>query len=303
MKKLLFVLPLGLAGLVDAQTYRPMLVEGVVWSNAAFAFNTGFYSTTVGADTLVDGLVFKRMEFDGDPVTTLSAGYAMREDTAARKVYVHFEGATHLAYDFSVQLGDTLEVFGESLVSPPTQLIMLDSISSLSPPGTVCTMAFPRFYYFRDVSPGWFRRMVWLEGVGSLSLTPDGASTGHGFLTCHHDTAGNLTFEDTTWMQYAFDSCDQVGSYNGLVEQGLALSASVQPNPARDQLAIRFFGGAVLNGEFVLYDGAGRIVQRERAAGRTVEFVIDISERPPGVYLLSYSDAKGQRWQQTVIKE
>ena len=293
---------LGAASITAAQVYQPMLRNDVIWSNAAFGFSTTLYSTTVGNDTLIDGVVFKRMLQQGDPVTSLIQGYSMHEDTMTRKVFVHFDGQTHLAFDFATQPSDTVEVFGESLFSPSTLRIVLDSITSTPPSGTACFMGSPRFFYFHDIEPGWDRRMVWLEGVGSLTLPPDGACTGHGFLACHHTVDGAHTFEDSAWMALAFDSCDQVGTYNALFEREAPIF-SVTPIPTCNKLFIRFRSAAVLQGEFVLLNGVGQVVQWFEPGGSSVEIDYDIGHLPAGIYLLQYRDANGVRWAQRVIKD
>ena len=96
-----------------------------VWCNAWNVLSHGFlepdedlYKATtniyqLGQDTVIENQVYSKLTYYSSKSATKEQRYvgALRF-TKDKKVYIHYDNTEYLLYDFDVQIGDTLEIFG-----------------------------------------------------------------------------------------------------------------------------------------------------------------------------------------------
>lgn len=95
------------------------------WCNAWNVLSHGFlepdedlYKATtniyqLGQDTVIENQVYSKLTYYSSKSATKEQRYvgALRF-TEDKKVYIHYDNTEYLLYDFDVQIGDTLEIFG-----------------------------------------------------------------------------------------------------------------------------------------------------------------------------------------------
>lgn len=171
-----------------SQTYEPMLGQLNEWHvTACFGgCNTSTYYTD--GDTIVGGLDYKIL----DGYHYSSRTFLLREDIAEKQVFLVKISPTKidefLMYDFSLQVGDSIELFNP--VSPYPLIAgfyKLDSIVSKP----LEDLQLYRHFYLSPVASNTDSNEfpIWIESVGSLSLINGPASTpdfnGGGQLSCY----------------------------------------------------------------------------------------------------------------------
>lgn len=176
---------ISLCGL--AQPYKPLLDNFDEWhfTTCYFGCNTSVYYTD--GDTVVNGITHKIL----DGYHYISRSFLLHEDTAERKVYMTKINPTKidnfLLYDFSVNEGDTLELFNPNspfMAEPGTFIVDSIRLRPLEDGNS-----YRHFYWSPAVgNTTSTAHPVWVEGVGSLSLinAPGGQPdfNGAGQLSC-----------------------------------------------------------------------------------------------------------------------
>lgn len=262
-----------------AQSYRPMLAQFNEWqvTSCSNGCLTDVYYTN--RDTSFDGYTYHIL----DGFHYISGTFLLREDTAARQVFLYLitgnkDGEEYLLYDFSLNPGDSMQVFNP--ISPyPSDAgyFLLDSIVTKT---HIDNEDYRHFYLssldtVQSASPG----AIWIEGIGSRSLinTPGGppSFSNAGSLSCFFN---NLT------LHYS-----NLDSINACVQQNTDLSiyesdASFQfyPNPVADELIIKFKDNNEALLEFYNTNGmleASRMINSDTTS-------VDVSALGAGIYLL-----------------
>ncbi len=187
----------GFFSTVQAQDYKPLLDNTNEWhvTSCYFGCLTDVYFTD--GDTLVEGNNYKIL----DGFHYISRSFLLREEVSNQRVYLrklggNGSGQEYLLYDFSLQEGDSFEMFNPITPFPENAgIFVVDSIRlRLLEDG----MAY-RHYYFspaptNNVSDN---NCVWVEGIGSLSIinAPSGLPdiNGAGHLSCFFKE-GNLFY-------------------------------------------------------------------------------------------------------------
>ncbi len=194
MKAKLFFTLLLFVGYLEstAQDYVPLLDSYNEWkfTTCNFGCLTDTYYTN--GDTIVDGTSYKIL----DGYHYISRSFLLREDIAERKVYTKIflpsEEVNHLLYDFSLEVGDSFEMFNPVTPFPREGgQFHLDSIVSR----TLADGNNYRHFYFSPAAGNTAsdNNAIWIEGVGSLSiLTAPGGDpgiNGVGHLSCSFKNA------------------------------------------------------------------------------------------------------------------
>ena len=81
------------------------------------------------------------------------------------------------------------------------------------------------------------------------------------------------------------------------------LNILLYPNPASDRVYISFRSGKPPTGEFRMFDAAGKLVRRFEPGGKSMEIDLNVGMHPPGLYILNYTDKRGERWSERLIIE
>ncbi len=101
---------------LKAQTYMHFIKEGKTWTELAspsvypmFSINT----YKMQGDTLINGILYKKVVQNN-----INYAYLLREDTISKRVYCKGDWGNYeyLLYDFNLQVGDTLDSNGCSIV-------------------------------------------------------------------------------------------------------------------------------------------------------------------------------------------
>jgi len=77
---------------------------------------------------------------------------------------------------------------------------------------------------------------------------------------------------------------------------------SISPNPAKNDVSIRFTPGTGLNTRIAIYDLAGRLVKTVPTGPATQLMTLNIDNLATGVYLLSLENETGRDTQKLVIQ-
>ncbi len=214
-----------------------------------------------------------------EPQTLLAL---IRQDTAARKVFIYDPGSSMdtLLYDFNLAPGYYPSTFNN--VSPGGLLVVAqDSV---------------------ELGDGWHRR--WALGYGSLS---DSAF-------CHVIEGVGSTYGLLTPMVLPFENAERLDCFGVLgmtiysafgstcavvdvVPENITVDMTAFPNPTTG--VVRFAGLHGRSGEVVVHDGLGRVVSRSSLNDGT----LDMTALPPALYQLRVSGRDGLRRTARVVKE
>jgi len=182
--RLLFLLFTLSLYFLSAQNYHPLLEKGKTWNvfywqNTCFVNPCGGTQYSLGGDTIIQGIEYKKIVQKSiialeEPVFYLPFGLSkdssiisfMREDTLNKKVYaIHNDGYEEskefLAYNFNLQLGD-------SLVIPylDSSFLILDTIKSI----VLTNGEYRKIYLFKDYGNLFNNsQSQYIEGIGGDS--------------------------------------------------------------------------------------------------------------------------------------
>lgn len=144
MKKLLLLILVTFSWPMKAQTsvYHPFPDSNAVWNyqyilNCSMGYAEEYYSLTILGDTTISAQSYHKLfiphvqSFSSGTCEFHSIGYkgAFREDTLNRKVFFipPFQSSEQLLYDFSLQVGDTIQGYLDYFGLPST-IQIIDSI-------------------------------------------------------------------------------------------------------------------------------------------------------------------------------
>lgn len=170
IKKFVFVISIVLCFHLSAQDYTPLLSDINEWQ-----FSTCFLGDCTkdvyytDGDTLVDNKSYKIL----DGYHYISRTFLLREDISEKQVFlltiVNGVKREHLLYDFSMEVGDEIEMKNPFTPFPENGgMFTLSSIESLP-----LVDGNNYKHYTFSPSPGntiSSTNAVWIEGVGSLSI-------------------------------------------------------------------------------------------------------------------------------------
>jgi hypothetical protein len=130
-----------------------------------YGANTVIYE--LGADTLINDLAYQKLTgyYSGFSPAYKSYVAALRF-AGDKKVFIHYQGSEYLLYDFDVQVGDTLEIFGgiryfEHFNTLPHVITAIDTLSNGLLIKSRVTLTDPIGSQYKFTK-------TWIEGVGSI---------------------------------------------------------------------------------------------------------------------------------------
>jgi hypothetical protein len=230
-------------------------------------------------DTVINNQTYKKLYQSNYGPTVLTKTYfgGMREDSIGR-VYIytatnqsppvtHLQSQTeYLLYDFSLQVGDTLQVLNDFNI-----IQVLSSIDSV-----LIDNHYRKLYTF--IASGVPRDVI--EGIGSVKglFFPMVYEFEHGqMLACYED--GDIFWNNPALMG---NDCFSVGIDEHRPETDLV---TIYPVPVSDQLHIDFED--VPRDEIViqLYDITGRLMREHHQAGQK-KITLDVANLAQGTYIL-----------------
>lgn len=273
---------------IKAQDYTPLLDDWNEWhfTTCYFGCLTDVYHTD--GDTVVDGLNYKIL----DGFHYISRTFLLREDVAERKVYMTKvnPGGTnqsYLLYDFTLDEGDSLEMFNPISPFPPEPgYYTVDSIR-LRP--LVDGNDYRHFYFSPSQSNTTSdNNCIWVEGVGSLSLinapagTPDINVVGQ--LSCFFKNA-ELFYSDLD----SIDSCDPLFNIYDITRPlNSVIIKSIEGHGKFEA------SGCESITEIEVFDLSGKRLFQQNVALGTMNIALDLSSFQSGMYFAIFKNQKGK---------
>lgn len=123
-------------------------------------------------DTIIDNVTYQTLyyyfSFDPNKTSSYVASLRFTED---KKVFIHYNGEEYLLYDFDVQIGDTLQVFG-GITHYNSQKILPHVVTAIETTDDGRLHIILEAIATEEYSDGTIRqskwRKRWIEGLGSL---------------------------------------------------------------------------------------------------------------------------------------
>jgi len=187
--------------------YLPLISENVLWSHVEIHCLPGYnsYSSRYYAfknDTVIGETIYQKLYATDSPDQTGWYLWGLyREDTSTGKVWYRsvFPESEGIAYDFSAQVGDTVEIYNPAFSADPIRLIVMEK-NSVEIGGILRKQ-------LKMWDPQHIQSEIWIEGIGSLygiknsGMSWAGAACGSEELLCYWKAENNL------WQNPAFETC------------------------------------------------------------------------------------------------
>lgn len=241
----------------------------------------------VNGDSSLNAKEYKKYYISNDSIVTTTSFYALlREDTITRKVYAIAAGSTleNLLYDFSLSVNDTAIVYPLSfpICSGPVS-IKVESIDSILLAGNYHTR-----FKITGVDFPYGMEEYWIEGIGSTMGIFNSGITAIFVTDITYPTL--LCFEKdaiTIYHNPDFTDCYELYPV-GMPETEPEFDTYMYPNPTNALLNIKAEKEIMY---FQMLSSTGTIVLNSQVNKKT--FTVDISNFPPGIYLLALTTHKG----------
>jgi hypothetical protein len=272
-------------------------LNSVIGQNINFPDSNAIWSVYdqkyfVDGDSSFNATEYKKYYFSNDSIVTTGSFFALlREDTMTRKVYAIAAGSTqeNLLYDFSMTVDDTATVYPLSfpIYSGPIS-IKVESIDSILIAGNYHTRL-----KIIGVDFQYGMEEYWIEGIGSTMGIFNSGITG--IFVTDITFPSLLCFEKEGVILYHnpdFTDCYEYYPV-GIEETAPAFRLKIYPNPTNSSLKIESEKEIIY---YKLLSCTGMILL-EGKVGMT-SFTLDISDFPPGIYLIALNTAKG-----TIVKK
>lgn len=241
----------------------------------------------VDGDSIVNAYEYKKYYFSNDSIVTTGSFFALlREDTLTRKVYAISSGSTqeNLLYDFSLEVNDTAIVYPLSfpIHSGPVS-ILVESIDSILIAGN---------YHSRmkiiGVDFPYGMEEYWIEGIGSTMGIFNSGITG--FFVSDITFPTLLCFEKDGVILYSnpdFTDCYEIYPV-GIAEMDLVDRSNIYPNPTNTTCIVESEKEILY---YQLLSATGKNIRNGQVGSKS--FTLDISDLPPGMYLILLKTDKG----------
>ncbi len=287
--------------------FIPIIVESQNWYpiGATWYFNKqemvsfpahGFIKYTVVKDTLVDTKPSKLLnkeiiEYTGK-ILSLSSVIVREENS---KVYYYYNGVFKLMYDFTLNVGDTLDIDISRTKCDSVSPLIVDSIKNLKINAANLNVQYIKgIYYNKSEWGGQIDTITYtiVERVGNdLSCCPKfnfffnpDCQIGEEFvwsgLRCYSDS--NISYEGSYWVtRFANYPCDTIiNGTIGIIELIKdKYKIDIFPNPTFNYVSFKTVAQIY---KIEIYNSLGKLINSYQPTGNN--FTINLKSYPVGIY-------------------
>lgn len=273
------------------QTYEPFIDTNKQWNTMITYYDYGGSPASkstlqlhiVTNDTIINDTVYQKVVNTGYSDGAYPAGVIglIREDIDEKKVYfreiveVFYPPKDRLLYDFSLEAGDTTEVFGLYHCTWNSNTYKVISTGTI----TLLNNEERKTWHLEPIGENAQNPDVWIEGVGSLN--------GMLFPGCYQMATISFSldllcyFEDELKLYMSdADSC-YIDWTTGL-ESHTEHSINLYPNPARDHVILSLPAEPKHCGTYQIYGLDGIMLFAGNICERSV--TIPLRKMKPGIY-------------------
>ncbi|HNI43968.1 MAG TPA: T9SS type A sorting domain-containing protein [Chitinophagales bacterium] len=278
----------------------PFPTQNAYWSYAYIScvttdicFQSGMLQYVIAGDSVVNGITYQKYYSSNDSIFDLNQATLValfREDLATRRSYVLEPSEDnpnileeHLRYDFSVEVGDTVDVY------IPTFCM------SLIPETGCIPVAIVKEVSYADDGRKIIRvgtenfSAEWIEGIGNPTdlfhqICPCGLFCEQGFqeLLCVEDNGNNI------YKKYDNNSCYQVPGSVGIHNNAL-LPLNLRPNPSDNWVRVSLPQTiAAPQGIVQITDLQAKVVQQWQVNAANTAIQLPTTDLPNGMYFVQY---------------
>ena len=279
---------------LKAQSYIPLLDSAKQWNvteNYYAARTKTIFLTISSNDTLINNILYNKIIWQDGLLHNNDIFGFIREDTTNKRVYGIKQGETEefLMYDFSLEVGDTIESDISYYCKNSFTVQSIDTITLLNNE--------TRRKWTLIESIDLYRKLEWIEGIGNLDILmypthciPSSPHAATYELLCYYENGNQL------YKHAVYDTCyiDWVSSVDNNEDD--LIEINVYPNPVRDILNVDldFETDYTTNFRISLFDIFGKMVKETTTDNK--KFSINMSEFPNGMYQLKIETAKQQAY-------
>ena len=266
------------------QDYYPLIQENNTWnvlSVAGFIFDTTYSTITykLTGDTIINAKTYKKLyASEEEQAVNWSLWGFMREDTD-KKVWIrwHLDDVEFLAYDFSIDVGDSVLV---GIDNP--EYLRVDSITEV-----VINQSQRKKFWLSAINLPTFYNEIWIEGIGSSKGICWSGSVlvvgGWYRLLCMHEN------ETLIYSNPNYESCYLITEINEIENP----SMKIFPNPATTQTSLQLPENTALSQiQLALYNSSGRLLYKTKPISHFHK--IDVAHLPKGLHLVRVWN--GEKW-------
>ena len=312
----LFFIPISVKAQSDTCEYVP-IPDNAIWSVNSLKFKTF-------GDTIINNKNYLKVywqeenapyEFD---INKASYFCALRNDTAAKRVYGVYKEATEvvyrykngtsykynstdtsefLLYDFSLKTGDTVWAASFFDDISPYNIIMYQFICTLNSDSSILLNdSSSRKKINMDINIYFGEnKQYWIEGIGSTNgfFTPAFPRSG---LEIQPRRLLCFVINDELLIKFPEfdydtipDDCYSIGDISSLKEYNISSGVRLYPNPATDELTVD--NGQIYMKELYIYDVVGKEVKHLKSSNTKI--TVSVGDLCPGVYMVKVLSEDG----------
>lgn len=255
---------------------------GIGSNGLVYTQNTSYLNCK--GDTIIGQITYKQI-FSDDTTIDHNSIYigGLREDTTEKKVYYIIDSVEHLLYDFSIQKGDTVNVWYSGFCEVP---LIADSVDTV----IINNVPLKRIVFVKaPTSP---IAEIWIESIGSLfgltNVAYDLCMADVGYeLLCVHEN-DTLIYHNTSFNGCYVDTVIYVGITEKKTDY---FDPNIYPNPITSIGTIAF-NSSNNSSRLEIYTIDGVLLKQINVNGMK-SYQIDSKEYKSGTYYYRLTDKVG----------
>ena len=280
-QKLLVIICLFFTIKSFSQAYIPFQFGNTRWAymkTNTFGSTSYFYFSKDTNGIYYNGNKYWKIEKQTSPTYTPSTSYwYIFDDTLSRKVYCYSNssGLSYLLYDFSANVGDTINSVGNPVA---IDTVIVDSIKFISSNSIIRKHIY--LHSIRFTNP---QTKIWIEGIGSTY------DLFYPTITLPDPLLNLICYQYNSYTLYP-DSINGTNACNNFltsvnnIENNLF---NIYPNPTQNTIHITANTITPIT-SYKLYNSIGSLIQNNKLKNNT----IDISSLSTGIYYLQLQTDK-----------